>query len=157
MRLSALPRMLGRSLTIARTEIMNRTSLLEVAKVIGTWLPAILLILVFAPQGWAKFDDTGGWAVAFRHWGYADWFRITIGILELAAVLLLALGRTAAFGALIIIVVMLGAWATHLIFDGGRHMTSEVVPLVLASIVFIVRRRQVANAVARMRGPPVTS
>jgi len=121
---------------------MNKTTFVRAAKVAGMWLPAILLILVFSRQGWAKFSDTSGWAAAFRHWGYPDWFRVTIGVLELTAVLLLALGRTAAYGALIIIVVMLGAWATHLIFDGGRHMTSEVVPLVLASIVLILRRQQ---------------
>ena len=134
---------------------MNKTTIVNVAKVVGMWIPAILLILVFARQGWAKFDDASGWAVAFRHWGYPAWFRVLIGILELTAVLLLALGRTAAFGAIIIIVVMLGAWVTHLMFDGGRHMTSEVVPLVLASIVLIVRRRQVTNALAaaRKRGP----
>lgn len=125
---------------------MDKTTLVKVAKIIGAWLPAILLILIFARQGWAKFSDTSGWAVAFRHWGYPDWFRVMIGILELAAVGLLALGRTAAFGAIIILVVMLGAWATHLVFDGGRHMTSEVVPLILATIVLIVRRRQLATA-----------
>ena len=124
---------------------MDKTTLVKVAKVAGMWLPAILLILVFARQGWAKFDNASGWATAFRHWGYPDWFRVLIGILELAAVVLLALGRTAAYGAIIIIVVMLGAWATHLIFDGGRHMTSEVVPLVLASIVLIVRRRSLRS------------
>lgn len=133
---------------------MEKTALVKVAKIVGTWLPAILLILVFVPQGLAKFSDTSGWAAAFRQWGYPDWFRMLIGALELSAALLLLLGRTAAFGALIIIVVMLGAWATHLIFDGGRHMTSEVVPLVLATSVLIVRRRQVTNAIARLRGVP---
>jgi uncharacterized membrane protein YphA (DoxX/SURF4 family) len=128
---------------------MNKTTLVNVAKTIGTWLPAILLILIFTPQGWAKFSDSSGWAVAFRNWGYPDWFRVTIGVLELAAALLLALGRTAAYGAIIIIIVMLGAWATHLIFDGGRHMTSEVVPLVLASIVLIVRRQSLRSLLAR--------
>lgn len=128
---------------------MDKTTLLKAAKIVGTWLPAILLILIFAPQGWAKFSDTSGWAVAFRHWGYPVWFRVTIGILELAAVVLLALGRTAAWGAILIILVMLGAWATHLIFDGGRNMTSEVVPLVLASIVLVVRRSQIATAFHR--------
>lgn len=146
--------MMGAHLPSLGVELMDKSTLVKVAKIIGTWLPAILLILIFVRQGWSKFNDTSGWAVAFRHWGYPDWFRITIGILELAAVVLLALGRTAAFGAIIIIVVMLGAWATHLIFDGGRHMTSEVVPLVLASIVLIVRRRQVAAALARFRGVP---
>ena len=133
---------------------MEKIALVKVAKIVGTWIPAILLILVFTPQGLAKFSDTSGWAAAFRQWGYPDWFRMLIGALELSAALLLLLGRTAAFGAIIIIVVMLGAWATHLIFEGGRHMTSEVVPLVLATIVLILRRRQVASALARVRGIP---
>jgi len=130
---------------------MEKATLIKAAKTVGMWIPAILLILVFARQGWAKFDDASGWARAFRHWGYPDWFRVAIGVIELSAALLLALGRTAAFGALLIIVVMLGAWATHLMFDGGRHMSSEVVPLVLASIVLVVRRGQIARAVGKRR------
>ena len=130
---------------------MDKTTVVRFAKVVGSWLPAILLVLIFARQGWAKFNDSSGWAVAFRHWGYPDWFRVTIGVFELGGVLLLLLGRTAAFGALVIIAVMLGAWGTHLAFDGGRHMTSEVVPLVLAFIVLIVRRGQVRAAIARWR------
>ena len=131
---------------------MRQETLGKTARVIGMWIPAILLVLIFAKQGWSKFDDASGWATAFRHWGYPDWFRITIGVMELTAVVLLLLGRTAAFGAILIIVVMLGAWATHLMFDGGRHMTSEVVPLVLASILLVIRRRQVTDAIARLRG-----
>jgi putative oxidoreductase len=130
---------------------MDRASLIKGAKVLGIWLPAILLVLIFAPQGWSKFNDASGWANAFRHWGYPDWFRVTIGVMEIAAVALLLLGRTAAFGALLIIVVMLGGMATHVIFDGGRHMTSEVVPLVLASVVLFLRRNQVAVAAQRLR------
>ena len=124
---------------------MTKSQLITVAKVVGTWLPAVLLVLVFVPQGLAKFNDASGWAKAFRLWGYPDWFRITIGALELLAGLLLIAGRTAAFGAILIIVVMLGAWATHLIFEGGRHMTSEVVPLTLATIVLVIRRKQLSN------------
>jgi len=135
---------------------MQKETLVKVGKFIGTWLPAILLVLIFAPQGWSKFDDASGWSRAFRHWGYPDWFRMTIGVLEVGAVALLLLGRTAAFGAITIIVVMLGAWATHLIFDGGRNMTSEIVPLTLATIVLIIRRRQVTDLVARLRAPSRT-
>ena len=121
---------------------MTKAHLITAAKFVGTWLPAVLLVLIFVPQAFAKFHDTSGWAQAFRVWGYPDWFRITIGVLELLAALLLIAGRTAALGALIIIVVMLGAWATHLIFEGGRHMTSELVPLTLATIVLVIRRKQ---------------
>jgi putative oxidoreductase len=130
---------------------MDRPTLIRAAKVIGMWIPAILLVLIFAPQGWSKFNDASGWATAFRNWGYPDWFRVTIGVIELAAVALLLLGRTAAFGAILIIIVMLGGMATHIIFDGGRHLTSEVVPLTLASIVLAVRRGQVARALSLAR------
>ena len=121
-----------------------RSPIIRVLITILPWLPAILLILIFAPQGWAKFSATSGWGVAFRHWGYPDWFRITIGCLELAACVLLLSGRAAALGALIIVVVMLGGMTTHVIFDHGRHMTSEVVPLTLALITLFLRRDQLS-------------
>jgi uncharacterized membrane protein YphA (DoxX/SURF4 family) len=130
---------------------MEKTQLVRAAKVIGVWIPAVLLVLIFVPQGWSKFDDTSGWANAFRHWNYPDWFRVTIGVLEVAAAALLLYGRTAAFGAIVIIVVMLGGMGTHIVKDNGRHLTSEIVPLTLASIVLVVRRRQFAEAFQRAR------
>src|SRR4029079_18510540 len=97
-----------------RRHAMQHGTLGKMARVIGMWIPAILLVLIFAKQGWSKFDDASGWARAFRHWGYPDWFRITIGVMESSAVVLLILGRTAAFGAILIIIVMLGGMATHI-------------------------------------------
>jgi len=128
---------------------MKNESFVRIAKVVGKWVPALLLILIFAPQGYAKFSDTSGWGKAFRAWGYPTWFRVTIGVIELSAVVLLLWGRTAAIGAMLIICVMLGAWGTHLAFDNGRHMTSEVVPLVLAAIVLIVRRHELRQLVSK--------
>jgi hypothetical protein len=104
------------------------------------------LIFIFVPQGWAKFSDSSGWARAFRIWGYPDWFRVTIGVAELGAVLLLLWPRTAAIGAAVIICVMLGGMGTHVVKEGGRHITSEVVPLVLATIVLVVKLRQTRTA-----------
>ena len=131
---------------------MQTSTIKKAAKTIGIWIPALLLVMIFAPQGWSKFFADSGWARAFRHWGYPDWFRVTIGIMELSAVALLLLGRTAAFGALLIVAVMLGGMATHVIFDGGRNMTSEVVPLVLGSIVLALRRNQVVDLTRKLRG-----
>ena len=114
--------------------------------VVGRWAPAILLALIFVPQGWAKFSDSSGWAAAFVHWGYPRWFRIAIGAIELGAVALLLSGRAAVYGAVLILAVMLGAWATHLMFDHGRNMTSEVVPLLLALVVLALRRKELRRA-----------
>ena len=134
---------------------MSNQSLVRIAKTVGKWIPALLLVLIFAPQGYSKFSDTSGWAKAFRAWGYPDWFRITIGAVELLAVALLLWARTAAIGAILIICVMLGAWGTHLVFENGRHMTSEVVPLVLASIVVLVRRKEVLELFRATAHEPV--
>ena len=133
--------------SVEERHVQNQ-SLTRIAKVVGKWIPALLLVLIFAPQGYAKFSETSGWSKAFHAWGYPVWFRITIGVIELLAVVLLLLGRTAAVGAILIICVMLGAWGTHLAFDNGRHMTSEVVPLVLATIVLIVRRHDLRELVS---------
>jgi len=122
---------------------MRRDQVTRGFKTLGVWIPALLLVAIFVPQGWAKFNDGSGWGIAFRHWGYPDWFRITIGVVELLAALLLLSGRAAAFGAALIILVMLGGMGTHLVFDQGRHLTSEVVPLTLAIIVLVARRGQV--------------
>jgi uncharacterized membrane protein YphA (DoxX/SURF4 family) len=111
------------------------------ARIAAMWIPAILLVTIFLPQGWNKFSDTSGWAIAFRGWGYPAWFRVIIGAIEIAAALLLLWGRTAIVGAALIISVMLGAMGTHIVKDGGRHLTSEVVPLTLATIVVLTRLR----------------
>ena|SRR5215212_2328774 len=127
---------------------MSNQSLVRTAKVVGKWVPALLLVLIFAPQGYAKFSETSGWASAFRAWGYPVWFRITIGVIELLAVALLFWGRTAGVGAILIICVMLGGMGTHLVLEHGRHMTSEIVPLVLAVIVLVIRRGELRRLVA---------
>jgi putative oxidoreductase len=105
------------------------------------WILTVFLAYVFLRQGTAKFSDTSGWARAFRHWHYPDWFRILVGVVEVSAVLLLFFKRFALAGALMIVVVMLGGMATHLWWGQPRYMTSEVLPLVLATVVAIGRRR----------------
>ena len=118
---------------------MDKTRRGARVRLIAAWMAAGLLTLIFVPAGWQKFSDHSGWAVAFRHWGYPTWFRVLIGVMELGGVALLLTGRWAVAGAALIIVVMLGGMTTHVIFDGGRHVTSEVVPLVLASLVVAMR------------------
>jgi hypothetical protein len=85
---------------------MQKATIIRIAKAVGPWIPALLLVPIFIPSAWDKFSDAGGWTHAFRVWGYPDWFRVLIGVIELSAVALLVLGRTAALGAILIIVVM---------------------------------------------------
>jgi uncharacterized membrane protein YphA (DoxX/SURF4 family) len=103
------------------------------------WLITLFLAWVFVRQGWAKFSDSSGWAKAFRTWHYPDWFRILIGVVEVAAAVLLFIPRLARIGAVMIIVVMLGGMATHIWWGQPRYVTSELMPLILASIVAVGR------------------
>jgi uncharacterized membrane protein YphA (DoxX/SURF4 family) len=113
----------------------------EMAGEIVLWLLALFLASVFIRQGWAKFDDTSGWARAFRTWHFPVWFRILIGVLEVGAGLLVLWRRTAFVGAITIMVVMLGAMATHVFTGRPGQITSEVLPLFVATMVALGRRK----------------
>lgn len=113
----------------------------QVAVDIVLWVFALFLAWVFIRQGYAKFDDTSGWARAFRAWHFPVWFRILIGVMETTAAVLLLTRRTAFAGAIIIIVVMLGAMGTHVYWGRPNQVTSEVLPLFLASMVALGRRK----------------
>ncbi len=104
------------------------------------WIITAFLVYVFLRQGLAKFSDDSGWAKAFRAWNYPDWFRILVGGAEVSAAVLLLIRRVAFVGAMMIIVVMLGGMATHVVTGHPRQVTSEIFPLVLATIVAIGRR-----------------
>ena len=105
------------------------------------WVFALFLAWVFIRQGFAKFSDTSGWARAFRVWHFPVWFRIVIGVLETSAAALLLTRRTAFAGAIIIMVVMLGAMATHVYWGRPSQVTSEVVPLFLSTMIALGRRK----------------
>lgn len=105
------------------------------------WVFALFLAWVFIRQGIAKFSDTSGWAQAFRAWHFPVWFRICIGIAETTAAVLLLSRRTAFAGAIIIIAVMIGAMGTHIYWGRPGQVTSEVLPLLLATLVAIGRRK----------------
>lgn len=108
---------------------------------VALWVFALFLAWIFIRQGVAKFSDTSGWARAFRVWHFPVWFRISIGIAETAAALLLLTRRTALAGALIIMAVMIGAMGTHVYWGRPRQVTSEILPLFLATIVALGRRK----------------
>ena len=105
------------------------------------WIFALFLAYVFARQGIAKFSDSSGWAQAFRVWHFPVWFRLTIGAAEVAAALLLLTKRTATGGAVVIMVIMVGAMGTHIWWQHPGQVTSEVLPLTLATLVALGRRR----------------
>ena len=113
----------------------------QIAIDVVLWVFALFLAWVFIRQGTSKFSNTSGWARAFHVWHFPVWFRLMIGVIETAAALLLLTRRTALLGALLIILVMLGAMATHIYWGRPQQVTSEILPLLLATLVAIWRRK----------------
>ena len=105
------------------------------------WVFALFLAWIFVRQGTAKFSDTSGWARAFRVWHFPVWFRVLIGVIETSASFLLLTRRTAFAGAVMIIAVMIGAMGTHVYWGRPSQATSELLPLFLATVVALGRRR----------------
>lgn len=123
---------------------------LPIVREVVLWILAALVILVFVRAGWAKLDDSSGWARAFAAWGYPVWFRIAIGVLEIGGALLLVWPRTAAYGAALIAVIMLGGMATHVFVEGRpARVTSELTHLIISSMLLAGRWRQRIHPFAR--------
>ena len=115
---------------------------MEIAREVLLWIISLFLAWVFLRQGYAKFSDTSGWARAFRIWHYPDWFRMLIGGIEVVGAVLVLVPRVATIGAVMIVCVMLGAMGTHLWFGPARHVTSEILPLTLATVIAFMRYRR---------------
>ena len=113
----------------------------QVAVDVVLWVFALFLAWVFIRQGFSKFSDTSGWAQAFRAWHFPVWFRVMVGVAETAAAVLLLTRRTAFAGAIIIMVIMVGAMGTHIYWGRPSQVTSELLPLFLSTMVAIGRRR----------------
>jgi hypothetical protein len=66
-----------------------------------------------------------------------------IGVIELAAAALLLWPRTAAYGAMLIIVVMLGGMGTHVFVEHRpAGVTSELAQVIFSSVVLAGRWRR---------------
>ena len=124
---------------------------MRIAKEVALWVICLFLAYVFVRAGAQKFDDGSGWSRAFRFWGFPLWFRILVGVVEVSAALLLLHPKTSSVGALMIVVVMLGGMATHVVTGRPSQVRSELFPLTLATVVFFGRRKRILRLPLRLR------
>lgn len=121
---------------------------MRIIKVIGLWTLQILLGALFVVVGAAKFGDPG-WARKFAAWGYADSFRIVVGVLEIAGGLMVLVPRVASYGSLLIMTIMVGAAITHLRYGETQRLAVPLAFLFIAAAVGWLRR---PSAISPSRG-----
>ena len=106
---------------------------------IAVWILQFLLATLFAIQGIVKLSGSPAWVSRFSGWGFPDHFYFAVGLAELLAAIALLIPRLAKFGALLLIVVMAGATATHAVHREPQVITTLVLLALLAIILYLRR------------------
>ncbi|MBR1229100.1 MULTISPECIES: DoxX family protein [unclassified Bradyrhizobium] len=110
----------------------------------GLWVVRGLLALAFAGAGAAKLYGVPMLVEEFQHIGLGQWFRYLTGALEVLGAILILAPSLAAFGAVLLICIMIGATVTHLFVIGGSAVPALVL-LALSAIVAYAKRDQIAS------------
>ena len=101
----------------------------------AVWTVAIVMGLFFVLVGLSKLAGPSAthWALRLSRWGYPPASRYVIGGIETLAGLGLLLPLPRRFAAVALIVVMVGAFVTHLVHGEFVHLLP---PLILAGLSY---------------------
>ena len=112
----------------------------RIVKEVILWIITLLLALVCLRSGLLKLAGNVSWVRDFHRWGYPDWFRLVVGIAELASMALLLVPRFASYGASLFALVMLGAIFTHYTNNETGRLPFNLVLLALSLLIAFARR-----------------
>lgn len=118
---------------------------------IALWVAQSLLALAFVGAGVGKLLGTPDMVALYDAIGMGQWFRYVTEMLELTGAALVVVPRTRVIGAGLIASIMLGAITTHLVVLHNSPL-APLVLLVVASLVLLGRRAEVASLIAKVRG-----
>jgi putative oxidoreductase len=111
-------------------------------RAVAAWCLQVLLAAVFVMQAVMKLGGSAAWIARFRAWGYPEHFYLIVGATELAGAVALLVPRMATYGAALLMLVMVGAAATHAAHGERQVMTNVVLILLLALVLYLRRREQ---------------
>jgi uncharacterized membrane protein YphA (DoxX/SURF4 family) len=102
---------------------------------VGAWALSLYLGWMYVHQGWIKLDPAGFWTAAFERWGYPGWLRVLVGVIEVIGGVCLVVPWLSTYGAVGLLLVMLGAWIT---LASGTHWVDVAWPTAcMAGLVWI--------------------
>jgi uncharacterized membrane protein YphA (DoxX/SURF4 family) len=118
----------------------NTVTKARIVKEVVVWIITIFLALVCLRSGWLKVTGNIFWVRDFHRWGYPDWFRLLVGIIELTSLALLVVPRVASYGASLFATVMLGAIYTHFTHHETSRLPFNLLLFTLSLVIVFVRR-----------------
>ncbi|MEW6129502.1 MAG: DoxX family protein [Acidobacteriota bacterium] len=114
---------------------------MELSKTKNTllWVLQILLAIFYIAQAVLKLMGSEEVVANFKRWGFPSGFHLVIGGVELLGGLLLLFPKTAAYAAIGLILVMIGAAFTHILNGEGAMVIMPIIPLLLLAVVAYFR------------------
>jgi putative oxidoreductase len=120
---------------------------MRIVKIAAVWTLQIAFGALCVLVGAGKFGNPD-WVRRFAQWGYPAGFYMVVGALEVVGGLFILVPRVTSYGALLIVVLMLGAIATHLTHGEMPRVVSPIAFLLIAAAVGWLRRHD-AKVAAR--------
>ncbi|RMH40794.1 MAG: DoxX family protein [Deltaproteobacteria bacterium] len=118
---------------------------------IALWALTALAAAAFVAAGALKLVGADFEVEAFRNWGYPAWFRIAVGLVEVAAGIALLIPRVATAAAAALSLIMVGAIGTHVAYG---EWAQALVPVVfLAALGWIGYERRPEGIEQRLHQP----
>lgn len=121
------------------------------------WMLQIAAAAIFLFAGSKKLMADPQMVAVFAKVGIGQWFRLLTGMLEVGGGIALLVPRTAAFAAVLLALVMVGAVIAHLTVLGGSPALAVMLLVVCAGIAWL--RRAGLNAATpefRVAPRPIT-
>src|SRR5262245_42800431 len=108
----------------------------------GVWVLVVLLAAEFIAAGASKFAPGSGWSRMFLAWGYPPWFRFVVGAVEVLSGLALFVPHARIGASGVLLAIMAGAVATHLLHGEPRRLIlNGILSLLLGLLIRLQMRR----------------
>ena len=108
-------------------------------RLLTLWILSALVALTFVGAGAAKLAGAAVMVDLFAKVGLGQWFRYFTGLLELAAGIGLLISRYAFYAAILLAMVMVGAFIAHVTVLGSSP-AAPIVLFVLTGIIAYLRK-----------------
>jgi uncharacterized membrane protein YphA (DoxX/SURF4 family) len=108
-------------------------------RLITLWTLSVLVALAFIGAGCTKLAGAAVMVELFAKVGLGQWFRYFTGVLEVAAGIGLLISRYAFHAAVLLAIVMAGAFIAHVTVVGGSP-AAAIVLFVLTGIIAYLRK-----------------
>jgi len=122
------------------------------AQTITSWILQLIAAVILFQTLFFKFTGAEESRYIFAKLGSEPWGRIGSGVVELIAVVVLLIPKTAALGALLSLGVISGAIVSHITKlgivvrnDGGLLFALAIVVFVSSALVLVIRRRELVS------------